>query len=202
MYKVGLTGGIGAGKSLIAQMFKVLGVPVYNSDLKAKWLMTSSAEVKEQVIQAFGTVAYLWDGQLNRDYLASVVFNQPEKLNILNSIVHPALWRDSIHWAEQQYPKPYTLHEAAILFETGGYKNMDFNIMIYAPADERIRRTMSRDKIDRQAVIARMDKQMPEERKMELVDHVIYNDGTDSLVSQVVELHHLLTEKSRQKKLS
>lgn len=199
MYKVGLTGGIGAGKSLIAQMFKVLGVPVYNSDQKAKWLMTNSAEVKQQVKDAFGDIAYLWDGQLNRDYLASVVFNQPEKLNILNSIVHPALWKDSVLWAEQQAPKPYTLHEAAILFETGGYKNMDFNILIYAPADERIRRTMDRDKIDRQSVIARMDKQMPEEKKMDLVDHIIYNDGTSSLVSQVVELHHLLLEKSRQK---
>ncbi len=199
MYKVGLTGGIGAGKTLIAQMFKVLGVPVYNSDQKAKWLMTNSAEVKQKVKEAFGDIAYLWDGQLNRDYLASVVFNQPEKLNILNSIVHPALWRDSVQWAEEQVPKPYTVHEAAILFETGGYKNMDFNILIYAPSDERIRRTMDRDKIDRQSVIARMDKQMPEEKKMELVDHIIYNDGTSSLVSQVVELHHLLLEKSRQK---
>lgn len=199
MYKVGLTGGIGAGKTLIAQMFKVLGVPVYNSDQKAKWLMTNSTEVKQKVKEAFGDVAYLWDGQLNRDYLASVVFNQPEKLNILNSIVHPALWRDSIQWADEQAPKSYTIHEAAILFETGGYKNMDFNILIYAPSDERIRRTMDRDKIDRQSVIARMDKQMPEEKKMELVDHIIYNDGSSSLVSQVVELHHLLLEKSRQK---
>ncbi len=199
MYKVGLTGGIGAGKTLIAQMFHVLGVPVYNSDYWAKWLMTKSPEVKQQVMDAFGDIAYLWDGSLNRDYLAAVVFNQPEKLNILNSIVHPALWKHSVEWATLQAPKPYTIHEAAILFETGGYKNMDFNIMIYAPADERILRTMNRDKIDRQAVIARMDKQMPEEEKMELVDHVIYNDGTDSLVSQVVELHHKLLEKSRQK---
>lgn len=199
MFKVGLTGGIGAGKSLIAQMFKVLGVPVYNSDQKAKWLMTSSPEVKQQVKEAFGDIAYLWDGQINRDYLASVVFNQPDKLKILNSIVHPALWKDSVEWAGLQIPKPYTIHEAAILFETGGYENMDFNIMVYAPADERIRRTMDRDKVDRQSVIARMDKQMPEEKKMELVDYVIYNDGTDSLVSQVVELHHLLLEKSRQK---
>lgn len=198
MFKVGLTGGIGAGKSLISEMFKVLGVPVYNSDSKAKWLMTNSPDVKKKVKEAFGEVAYLWDGNVNRDYLASVVFNHPDKLEVLNSIVHPALWKDSIQWAESQI-KPYTLHEAAILFETGGYKNLDFNILIYAPAEERIRRTMVRDKIDRQSVIARMDKQMPEEKKMELVDHVIFNDGTKSLVSQVVELHHLLLKKSRRK---
>ncbi|MCO5234218.1 MAG: dephospho-CoA kinase [Chitinophagales bacterium] len=199
MFKVGLTGGIGAGKSLISQMFAVLGVPIYNSDQKAKWLMTNSMEVKKQVIDAFGENAYLWDGHLNKDYLAAVVFNLPEKLNILNSIVHPALWKDSIQWAENQKGKPYTIHEAAILFETGGYKNMDFNIMVYAPADERIRRTMDRDKIDRQSVIARMDKQMPEDKKMELVDYIIYNDGSDSLISQIVELHHLLLEKSKLK---
>lgn len=199
MYKVGLTGGIGAGKSLVAQMFKVLGVPVYNSDIEAQKLMTQHPEVKAQVIEAFGEVSYLWDGQVNREYLAAVVFNQPEKLKILNSIVHPALWKDSVEWAERQAPKPYTIHEAAILFETGGYKNMDFNILIYAPADERILRTMNRDKVDRHAVIARMDKQMPEEKKMDLVDHVIYNDGSNSLITQVVELHHLLLEKSRQK---
>ncbi len=198
MYKVGITGGIGAGKSLISEMFRVLGVPVYHSDPKAKWLMTNSSSVKSKVIQAFGEVAYLWDGQLNRDYLASVVFNHPDKLETLNSIVHPALWEDSMKWAKQQ-TKPYTLHEAAILFETGGYKNMDFNILVYAPAEERIRRTMVRDKVDRQSVIARMDKQMPEEKKMELVDHIIYNDGSQSLVSQVVELHHLLLMRSRSK---
>lgn len=198
MFKVGITGGIGAGKSLISQMFKVLGVPVYNSDPRAKWLMTHSPEVKAEVVEAFGEIAYLWDGQLNRDYLASVVFNHPDKLETLNSIVHPALWRDSMEWAGKQ-TKPYTLHEAAILFETGGYKNMDFNILIYAPAEERIRRTMDRDKIDRQSVIARMDKQMPEEKKMELVDHIIYNDGTMSLVSQVVSLHHQLLELAKRK---
>lgn len=199
MYKVGLTGGIGAGKSLVAQMFKVLGVPVYISDIEAKKLMTQNDEVKSQIIEAFGDISYLWDGQINREYLAAVVFNQPDKLKILNSIVHPALWRDSIAWAEKQSHFPYTIHEAAILFETGGYKNMDFNILVYAPAEERIRRTMDRDKVDRHAVIARMDKQMPEEKKMDLVDYVIYNDGANSLISQVVELHHILLEKSRQK---
>lgn len=199
MFKVGLTGGIGAGKSLVAQMFKVLGVPVYNSDIEAKLLMIHNPDVKKQVVEAFGETSYLWDGQVNREYLAAVVFNQPEKLKILNSIVHPALWKHSVAWAEKQTNKPYTIHEAAILFETGGYKNMDFNILVYAPADERIRRTMDRDKVDRHAVIARMDKQMPEEHKMDLVDFVIYNDGSHSLISQVVQLHHLLLEKSRQK---
>ena len=197
MYKVGLTGGIGAGKTLVARMFHVLGIPVYNSDIQAKKLMTNSQEVKTKIIESFGQEAYLWDGRINKDYISSIVFNQSDKLKILNGIVHPALWKDSMKWAEQQQAFPYTIHEAAILFETGGYKNMDCNILVYAPAKERIKRTMDRDKIDRQSVIARMEQQMPEDKKMELVDHVIYNDGTNSLISQVVQLHHILLEKAK-----
>ncbi|MCO5248442.1 MAG: dephospho-CoA kinase [Chitinophagales bacterium] len=197
---VGLTGGIGAGKTLVSRMFTVLGVPVYNSDQKAKWLMTHSEDVKSKVKDIFGEIAYLWDGHLNRDYLASIVFNNPEKLNILNSIVHPVLWEDAMKWSKLHLDKPYTIHEAAILFETGGYKLMDLNMMIYAPVEQRIKRTMDRDKVDRQSVIARMDKQMPEEEKLKLVDFVIYNDNTKSLIHQVVELHQKLLEKAENNK--
>lgn len=199
MFRVGLTGGIGAGKTTVARMFEVLGVPVYYSDYQAKKLMTEQPELREQIKNAFGDAVYLWDGQINRPYLAEIVFHNPEKLNLLNSIVHPALWADAAAWSETKVPKPYTVQEAAILFETGGYKMMDANIMVYAPLEERIRRTMARDKIDRHAVLARIDKQMPEEKKLELVDYVIYNDGTDSLVSQVVTLHHTLIEQANKK---
>lgn len=199
MFRVGLTGGIGAGKTTVAKMFEVLGVPVYYSDFKAKKLMTEKADLVQQIKAAFGNSAYLWDGSLNREYLAERVFLHPEQLHKLNSIVHPALWKDAVEWSESQAPKKYTVQEAAILFETGGYKNMDANIMVYAPMEERIKRTMSRDKIDRHAVLARIDKQMPEEEKMALVDYIIYNDGTQSLVSQVVQLHHQLIEKAQQK---
>jgi dephospho-CoA kinase len=199
MYRVGLTGGIGAGKTTVARMFEVLGVPVYYSDYRAKKLMTEKSELVARIKEVFSDAAYLWDGQLNRPYLAEVVFHNPEKLHQLNSIVHPALWKDAVEWADSKAPKPYTVQEAAILFETGGYKNMDANVMVYAPLEERIRRTMERDKIDRHAVLARMDKQMPEEKKLELVDHIIYNDGTQSLVSQVVQLHHQLIEKAENK---
>jgi len=200
VFRVGLTGGIGAGKTTVARMFEVLGVPVYYSDVRAKNIMIQDEALRKQIIHAFGEASYLWDGNINREYLAAVVFNDPDKLNTINSIVHPALWRDAIHWSNQQVPKLYTIHEAAILFETGGYLNMDVNIMVYAPADERIRRTMDRDKVDRHAVVARMDKQMPEEKKMELVDYVVYNDGSHSLIAQVVQLHHQLLEKARIKR--
>ena len=201
MINVGLTGGIGAGKTLVSKMFSVLGVPVYNSDQKAKWLMTHSESVKKQIKETFGEIAYLWDGHLNRDYLASIVFNHPDKLNILNSIVHPVLWQDAMKWSQSHADKPYTIHEAAILFETGGYKLMDYNLMIFAPVEERIRRTMDRDKIDRQSVIARMDKQMPEEKKLELVDYTIYNDNTKSLIHQVVKIHNELLNIAEKKQL-
>jgi dephospho-CoA kinase len=200
MYRVGLTGGIGAGKTTVARMFEVLGVPVYYSDFRAKKLMTEKPELVAEIKKAFGDAAYLWDGQLNRAYLAEVVFHHPDKLKRLNSIVHPALWKDAVEWSDDQAPKPYTVQEAAILFETGGYKNMDANIMVFAPVEERIRRTMERDKIDRHAVLARMDKQMPEEKKLELVDFIIFNDGTQSLVSQVVALHHRLIENAQNQK--
>ena len=198
MYRVGLTGGIGAGKTTVARMFEVLGVPVYYSDYRAKKLMTEDARLIRQIKDAFGENAYNWNGQLNRQYLADVVFNNPEQLKLLNGIVHPALWKDAVEWSEQQSGKAYTMQEAAILFETGGYKNMNANIMVYSPFEERIKRTMARDKIDRHAVLARMDKQMPEEEKMKLVNHIIYNDQTSGLVSQVVQLHHHFIEQAKQ----
>lgn len=201
MYRVGLTGGIGAGKTTVARMFEVLGVPVYYSDYRAKRLMTDNEDLIQQIKDAFGENAYLWTGELNRQYLAEMVFNDPDKLKKLNSIVHPALWKDAVDWSEAQQPKPYTVQEAAILFETGGYKNMDANIMVFAPVEERIKRTMARDKIDRHAVLARMDKQMPEDEKMKLVDHVIYNDSSTGLVYQVIDLHHQLLEKAKHKAL-
>lgn len=201
MYRVGLTGGIGAGKTTVARMFEVLGVPVYYSDYRAKQLMTDEPELVQRIKDAFGENAYLWTGELNRQYLAEMVFNDPDKLKKLNSIVHPALWKDAVEWSETQQPKPYTVQEAAILFETGGYKNMDANIMVFAPVEERIKRTMARDKIDRHAVLARMDKQMPEDEKMKLVDYIIYNDSTTGLVYQVIDLHHKLLEKAKLKAL-
>jgi dephospho-CoA kinase len=201
MYRVGLTGGIGAGKTTVARMFEVLGVPVYYSDYRAKRLMTDEPELVQQIKDAFGENAYLWTGELNRQYLAEMVFNDPDKLKKLNGIVHPALWKDAVEWSETQEPKPYTVQEAAILFETGGYKNMDVNIMVFAPVEERIKRTMARDKIDRHAVLARMDKQMPEDEKMKLVDYIIYNDSTTGLVYQVIDLHHNLLEKAKLKAL-
>ena len=201
MYRVGLTGGIGAGKTTVARMFEVLGVPVYYSDYRAKQLMTDEPELVQRIKDTFGENAYLWTGELNRQYLAEMVFNDPDKLKKLNSIVHPALWKDAVEWSETQQPKPYTVQEAAILFETGGYKNMDANIMVFAPVEERIKRTMARDKIDRHAVLARMDKQMPEDEKMKLVDYIIYNDSTTGLVYQVIDLHHKLLEKAKLKAL-
>lgn len=199
MYRVGLTGGIGAGKSTVAKMFEVLGVPVYYSDDRAKQIMIEKPSLIAELKAAFGEETYGLDGSLNRAYLAAKVFHDPAQLKVLNTIVHPALWQDAADWAANQTNAPYTIQEAAILFESGSFRWMDSTVLVYAPHEDRIQRTIKRDNISREEVLARMDKQMPEDEKMRLAEHIIYNDGSKSLVQQVTELHHLFLENAKKK---
>jgi dephospho-CoA kinase len=199
MYRVGLTGGIGAGKSTVAKMFEVLGVPVYYSDDRAKQIMVEKPSLIAGLKDAFGEETYAKDGSLNRAYLASKVFHDPEQLKVLNRIVHPALWEDAAEWAATQTQAAYTIQEAAIMFESGSFRWMDSTVLVYAPHEDRVQRTIQRDNISREEVLARMDKQMPEDEKMRLAEHIIYNDGSKSLVQQVTELHRLFLENSKKK---
>ncbi len=189
MIKVGITGGIGSGKSTVCKIFEVLGIPIYYADDRAKWLMTNKDNVVEGVTQLFGKEAYLEDGALNRAYIASIVFNDQEKLEKLNQIVHPAVWLDGEEWNEENKEAPYTLKEAALLFESGGYQLMDKMICVYAPKEERLKRVMKRDGAKKEEVIARMDKQWDDEKKMELSDFIIHNHGSHSLIRQVIDIH-------------
>ncbi|WP_118950084.1 dephospho-CoA kinase [Taibaiella helva] len=190
MLKVGLTGGIGSGKSLVAEMFSLLGVPVLHADDTAKYLMEHDAQLRQDISRVFGEEAYQ-NGRLNRPFLASVVFRNEEKLQLLNSLVHPATIAYSNAWAGKQQA-PYVLKEAAIFFESGSNKEMDKMIGVYAPYALRLQRAMQRDKADEQAIKARMDKQMDEDEKMSRCDYIIRNDGTVSVIEQVLALDRVL----------
>lgn len=188
MLRIGLTGGIGSGKSTVANIFGTLGIPVYYADDAAKELMNTNAELKAAIQKHFGAETYT-DGQLNRGVLSSLVFNNVEKLALLNSIVHPATIKDAEAWMKQQ-TTPYAIKEAALIFESGSQAQLDKVIGVYAPATVRINRVMKRDTITREAVLARMNKQINEEIKMRLCDYVIVNDEQQLLIPQVLKLHN------------
>jgi len=190
MVKVGITGGIGSGKSTVAKVFEVLGIPVYYADDAAKRLMNEDAAVKEKLVVAFGKDIYS-NGQLNRHYLSSLVFNDKEKLALLNAIVHPATIADADKWMQQQ-TTPYAIKEAALIFESGAEKHLDKVIDVYAPASLRIQRIMQRDTISEEAITARMNMQMKEEIKMQLCDYVIINDEQELVIPQVLKIHEML----------
>ena len=189
--KVGITGGIGSGKSVVAAMFQVLGVPVFNADEAAKYLMEHNETLKKGIISIFGTEIYKND-RLNRSFLSSIVFSNSEKLILLNALVHPATIAYANTWAQQQSAK-YTLKEAAIFFESGSYKEMDKMIGVFAPKELRLTRAMLRDNATRAHIEQRMDKQMNEEEKMKRCDYVIINDGAKSIIQQVLSLHQIIS---------
>ncbi len=190
MFKVGLTGGIGSGKSTVAKVFEVLGIPVYYADEQAKRLMNEDRALKEKIQELFGAESYA-DGSLNRKYIAGIIFHDQKKLEQLNALVHPVTINDASNWLQQQ-TTPYAVKEAAIIFESGIEKFLDYVIGVYAPAPLRIQRVMERDNISREAVTARMNRQMNEEEKMRLCNFVITNDEQQLLIPQVLALHEKL----------
>lgn len=189
MLKIGITGGIGSGKTTVCQIFATLGIPIYYADTRAKELMISNSDVIHQVKKLFGETAYDETGQLNRKLIAEKVFNDKKLLQELNTIVHPAVFQDTLQWYQTHHDKAYTLYEAAILFESGSYKLLDKIITVFAPLEDRVERTMKRDHISREEVLERVDKQMPEEEKMNRADYIIYNDHSQPLIEQVLTIH-------------
>ena len=192
MLQVGITGGIGSGKSTVCQFFKELGIPIYYADARAKWLMTHDQLLISEIINLFGKEAYSGVGQLNRSYIAGIVFNDPAKLKELNGLVHPAVARDQEKWHQSQQNVPYTLKEAALIYESGSDKALDKVITVYASLNTRIERVMKRDGVPREAVEARVSKQWPEEKKLHLADFIILNEGQQNLADQVKRIDELL----------
>lgn len=187
MLRIGLTGGIGSGKTTVAHIFEALGIPVYYADDASKRIMESDATVKEAILQTFGKEAYK-QGRLNRSFLATTVFNDEEKLKQLNSIVHPATIADAIQWMDSR-KGPYLVKEAALIFESGSDTYLDKVIGVTAPYEMRIERVMARDGVSRAKVEARMNRQMAEQKKIGLCDYVIINDETQPVLPQVLDLH-------------
>jgi len=192
MIRVGITGGIGSGKSTVAKVFEVLGIPVYYADDAAKSIMNEDEELQQKIKIQFGEQVYK-NGQLNRKALADIVFNDPAKLQLLNALVHPATLKDAELWMEKQ-TTPYAIKEAALIFESGAQEQLDYVIGVHAPAPLRIQRTIHRDGISRDEVMARMNKQIDETIKMRLCNFVVTNDEQQLLIPQVMALHqHLLS---------
>lgn len=190
MLKVGITGGIGSGKSIVTRLFALLGVPVYNADDAAKELMNTNPVIKTKLLEQFGEETYE-NGTLNRKWLAAKVFNDAEKLQLLNRIVHPVVINEGIAWLNRQTTS-MVVKEAALFFESGSYKDMDYIIGVYAPQPIRISRVIKRDNVSEQAVLDRIGKQMNEEEKMKRCDFIIYNDEQQLIIPQVLILHEQL----------
>ena len=197
--KIGLTGGIGSGKTTVAKIFEVLGVPVYYADEGAKRLMNEDENLRAAIQKQFGEDSYK-NNELNRSYLAKKVFNDPLQLEILNSLVHPATINDATAWMNAQQT-PYTVKEAALIFESGSAEQLDYVIGVYAPLQLRIKRTMERDKLTYDETVKRMSNQLDENIKMKLCDFVLTNDEQQLLIPQVIKLHRQFLEIAGGKKI-
>jgi dephospho-CoA kinase len=193
MIKVGVTGGIGSGKTLVCEIFSHLGVPVFNADIVAKELYNNDKEVIEQIQKLFGHDIY-HKGKLRKDILAKIIFNDSKALNKVNTIVHPKVRENFLDWAEKQTSK-YVIEEAAILFESNAYLDLDYIINIHARQESRIDRVMKRDNISKEQVISRIKNQLCDEKRMKLADFTIFNDDDHMLLPQVVDIHQKILSK-------
>lgn len=188
MLKVGLTGGIGSGKTIVGEFFKSIGVPVYNSDMAAKHLAVESVVIREALVSRFGGDVYLPDGSQNRRLLADIIFNDKDALEFVNSIYHPVVAEHFEAWVRMQIDAPYVVKEAAILFESGAYRQMDKTVLVVAPLELRIDRVSRRDGCVRELVLSRIKSQMPDEAKLKLADFVVCNDEVGLLIPQLLRI--------------
>jgi dephospho-CoA kinase len=192
--RIGITGGIGSGKTLVSGMFATLGIPVYDADAGARRLIVEDGTVRQAIIGLLGPDAYFPDGSYNREWVAGIVFKDAEKLAALNHIVHPAVERDSMAWHLREAEKgvPYTLKEAALMIESGGYRFLDRLILVTAPEAMRIQRVMARDTQSAEQVQARIRAQLSEADKRKYADFVLENDGKKALIPQVWAVHQAI----------
>ena len=186
---IGLTGGIGAGKTTCAAIFEELGISIYYSDEQAKTIMNTDSDLRAKLKDTFGNESYLSDGSLNRGHLSRLIFQDQANIGKINAIVHPAVRNDFIKWCMTNSNNIYLLQESALLFETGSYKYFTKNILVDASEALRIERVSNRDQVTEQQVRDRMSKQLPSSDKRKLADYIIENDGDISLMNQVIEIH-------------
>ena len=194
-FKVGVTGGIGTGKTTVCKVFELLGVPVFYADDEAKSLMINDLLLVSEIKDAFGKEAYLDAQTLNRKYISNLVFNNPKDLDKLNELVHPAVFRAFDTWFTQQ-KSPYVLKEAALLFESGSYKKNHKNILVSSPLNLRLQRVIKRDQSTKEKVLERIATQFTEEQKLELADYHIQNNEEEFIIPQVLKLHDLFMKEA------
>lgn len=194
MLKVGLTGGIGSGKTVVAGVFGVLGIPVFNADAQAKALMEHDAGIRAALVERFGAEIFT-GGRLDRTRLAGILFSEPEALSYVTSVVHPAVRASFNGWAEGQ-SAPYVIMEAAIMAENEGWRRFDRVIAVICPEAERIRRVMARDGMIEEQVLARMRNQASEEQRLSIAHHVVRNDGGELVIPQVIAIHESLNRRT------
>ncbi|MDO9184729.1 MAG: dephospho-CoA kinase [Bacteroidia bacterium] len=194
MIKVGITGGIGSGKTTVCKVFELLGVPVYYADIEAKQILDSNLEVKKNIINTFGNSVLNDEEKIDKKKLASLVFNNKENLEKLNSIVHPAVREHFENWLQQHSTQKYILKEAAILFESGSYKLVDKVIAVVAPLELKISRTMQRDKVTQAEVELRISNQLNDDEKIKRSQFVIHNDEQQLLIPQILNIHDQITK--------
>ena len=195
MIKVGITGGIGSGKTTVCEIFIRLGISLYNSDSKAKWLMNNNENIKQQLIERWGSQLYK-NNQLDRSFLAEIIFADKKALEYVNSIVHPAVNTDFKKWSILHTKEVYVIEESALLFESKAYSDMDVTVTVYSPENIRIERVIKRDNVSREQVINRINNQLSDQEKVKRSEFVIYNNEKQSLLEQVLNLHNELISRS------
>lgn len=188
---VGLTGGIGSGKSEVARLFELLGIAVYFADEASKNLVDCNPEIKDKLVHAFGSKVYN-NSKLDRKVFASLIFQNDDSLALANKIIHPYVFDDFENWIKTQSQSHYLVIEAAILFESRANERLNKIIVVYSPEELRIARVMKRDGCTREEVLSRMNKQIPEDEKIKLADFILYNDEKQMLIPQVLDLHKQL----------
>jgi dephospho-CoA kinase len=189
MLKIGITGGIGSGKTTVCKVFELLGVPVFYADDVAKSIMHTDPILKSGILDAFGQNSYTQSGELNRNYISSIVFNDKHELEKLNSLVHPAVFRAFDAWVLSQKEASYVIKEAALLYESDAYKMCDQSILVISPIETRISRVKARDGISAEDIQLRMNRQFSDEQKMKFADHILNNDEKQLLIPQIIQLH-------------
>ncbi|TRX48905.1 dephospho-CoA kinase [Fulvivirga sp. M361] len=189
--QVGVTGGIGSGKSLVCSIFSILKAPVYDADSRARWLMNNNKSLVDEIIQTFGSKSYNTDGMLDRNYLASKVFKHEPELKKLNGLVHPAVGSDYQRWVKQHESHPYVIKEAALMFESGSYKALDYIINVSASEATRITRVLQRDTFRKKEELeAIIDRQLSEKERRKRADFIIENDENAMILPQILALHN------------
>lgn len=197
MLRVGLTGGIGSGKSTVAGVFEVLGVPVYYADSAGRMLVDNDPGIRTEIIKHFGKESYK-DGRLDRQYISTIVFGDEKKRELLNEITHPVIISDAAKWMKKQNAA-YIIKEAALIFESGSEKDLDYVIGVKSPRGLRVKRVMERDSTSKAEVIKKMESQMDEDVKMKKCDFLLINDEQQLLVPQVMALHQQLLQLAKGK---